>query len=88
MKDSDSVDIIVTGYISSAFLDNGNNGTVNDYFYIGIILITCCLLAVYSIFSYNNRLTQIKIGTINAMLTSVVVFFFLYQVFYLSLIHI
>lgn len=82
MKDSDSVDIIVTGYISSAFLDNGNNGIVNDYFYIGIILITCCLLAVYSIFSYNNRLTQIKIGTINAMLTSVVVFFFLYQVFY------
>ena len=31
------------------------------------------------------RLTQIKIGTINSMLTSIVVFFFLYQVFYYEL---
>ncbi|MBV19809.1 MAG: hypothetical protein CL870_01760 [Cytophagia bacterium] len=82
MKDSETVDIIVTGYISSALLESGNNGTVYDYFYISGILILCCILAVFSIFSYNNRLNQIKIGTIISMLTTLVVFFFLYQVFY------
>ena len=82
MKDTESVDIIVTGYVSSALLDDGNKGIVYDYFYISGILILCCLLAIYSIFSYKNRLTQIKIGTTNSMLTSSVVFFFLYQIFY------
>lgn len=42
----------------------------------------CCGLAVYSIFSYRNRLTQIKIGTLNSFLTSLLIFFFLYQTFY------
>ena len=82
MKDAESVDIMVTGYVSSALLDDGNEGIVYDYFYISGILILCCLLAIYSIFSYKNRLTQIKIGTANSMLTSSVVFFFLYQIFY------
>ncbi len=85
MNEAESVDVIVTGYISSAFMDDGNGGIVYDYFYIGGILILCCLLALYSVFSYKNRLTQIKIGTINSMLTSVLVFFFLYQVFYYEL---
>jgi len=82
MKDAESVDIIVTGYVSSALLDDGEKGVVYDYFYISGILILSCLLAAYSTFSYKNRLNQIKIGTINSMLTSFVVFFFLYQIFY------
>ena len=81
MKDTESVDIIVTGYVSSALLDDGNKGIVYDYFYISGILILCCLLAIYSIFSYKNRLTQIKIGTTNSMLTSSVVFFFYIRFF-------
>ena len=53
------------------------NAEVHDYFYIPGIIMLCCGLAVYSIFSYRNRLTQIKIGTLNSFLTSLLIFFFL-----------
>ena len=76
--------IMATGYISSSYIENISDGkaVVYDYFYIPGIIILCCGLAVYSIFSYKNRLTQIKIGTLNSLLTSFLIFFFLYQTFY------
>ena len=84
MSENDSPEIMVTGYISSSSLEEitKGSGIVYDYFYISGIIILCCGLSVYSIFSYKNRLTQIKIGTFNSFLTSLLVFFFLYQVFY------
>ena len=74
--------IIVTGSISSTNFIENDNIIIYDHFYISGTLIICCLLALYSIFSYKNRLTQIKIGTINSLFTSLVIFYFLYEVFY------
>ena len=83
-SEENSPEIMATGYISSSFIENISEGNaeVHDYFYISGIIMLCCGLAVYSIFSYRNRLTQIKIGTLNSFLTSLLIFFFLYQTFY------
>ena len=83
-SEENSPEIMATGYISSSFIENISEGNaeVHDYFYIPGIIMLCCGLAVYSIFSYRNRLTQIKIGTLNSFLTSLLIFFFLYQTFY------
>jgi len=83
-SDENSPEIMATGYISSSYIENISDGNaiINDYFYIPGIIVLCCGLAVYSIFSYRNRLTQIKIGTLNSFLTSLLIFFFLYQTFY------
>ena len=79
---NEKVKIIVTGSISSTNVIGNDKIIIYDHFYISGILIICCLLALYSIFSYQNRLTQIKIGTINSLFTSLVIFYFLYEVFY------
>ena len=79
---NEKVKIIVTGSISSTNFIENDNTIIYDHFYISGTLIICCLLALYSIFSYKNRLTQIKIGTINSLFTSLVIFYFLYEVFY------
>ena len=79
---NEKVKIIVTGSISSTNFIENDNIIIYDHFYISGTLIICCLLALYSIFSYKNRLTQIKIGTINSLFTSLVIFYFLYEVFY------
>ena len=79
---NEKVKIIVTGSISSTNFIENDKIIIYDHFYISGTLIICCLLALYSIFSYKNRLTQIKIGTINTLFTSLVIFYFLYEVFY------
>jgi len=79
---NEKVKIIVTGSISSTNFIENDKIIIYDHFYISGTLIICCLLALYSIFSYKNRLTQIKIGTINSLFTSLVIFYFLYEVFY------
>jgi len=83
-SEENSPEIMATGFISSSYIENISEGNaeVHDYFYIPGIIMLCCGLAVYSIFSYRNRLTQIKIGTLNSFLTSLLIFFFLYQTFY------
>jgi hypothetical protein len=35
-----------------------------------------------SIFSFRNRLTQIKLGTLNSLFTSLLVIYYLYEIFY------
>ena len=79
---NEKVKIIVTGSISRTNFIENDKIIIYDHFYISGTLIICCLLALYSIFSYKNRLTQIKIGTINSLFTSLVIFYFLYEVFY------
>ena len=79
---NEKIKIIVTGSISSTNFIENDNIIIYDHFYISGTLIICCLLALYSIFSYKNRLTQIKIGTINSLFTSLVILYFLYEVFY------
>ena len=39
-------------------------------------------MAAFSIFSYKNRLNQIKLGALNSFLTSVFIIYFLYDIFY------
>ena len=67
---------IVTGYIYEIVNDDltTNETILIRSFHINILLVISILLAIYSIFKYNNRLTQIKIGTLNAMLLSGTIF--------------
>lgn len=51
-------------------------------FYIGILAIIAALVALYEIFQYNNRLTQMKLGALNSLLMSAVLgtsVYFIYQ---------
>ena len=77
-----NVEAMVTGYISTDVFEKDNETILYDQFYISAIVILSCLLAVFSIFSYKNRLTQIKLGTINSFITSLLVIFVLYETFY------
>ena len=80
--DGEKVSTVVTGFIFDAVYEVNNESILYDNFYVSGILILCCFFAVYSIFSYKNRLTQIKFGTINSFFTSLVVIKFLYDIFY------
>ena len=80
--DNGNVEAMVTGYISTDIFEKDNETILYDQFYISAIVILSCLLAVLSIFSYKNRLTQIKLGTINSFITSLLVMFVLYETFY------
>ena len=75
---------IVTGYIYEIVNDDltTNETILIRSFHINILLVISILLAIYSIFKYNNRLTQIKIGTLNSILLSGIIFSVLYDVFY------
>ena len=75
---------IVTGYIYKIINDDltTDETILIGSFHISILLVISILLAIYSIFKYNNRLTQIKIGTLNSMLLSGTIFSVLYDVFY------
>lgn len=75
---------IVTGYIYEIINDNltTDETILIRSFHISILLVISILLAIYSIFKHNNRLTQIKIGTLNSILLSGTIFSVLYDVFY------
>ena len=75
---------IVTGYIYEIINDNltTDETILIRSFHISILLVISILIAIYSIFKHNNRLTQIKIGTLNSILLSGTIFSVLYDVFY------
>ena len=80
--ETNSIEIIVTGYISSVDFNNGNTSVLYDNFIISGLVIMSCIVAAFSIFSYKNRLNQIKLGALNSFLTSVLTIYFLYDIFY------
>ena len=77
-----NIETIITGHISTNVFEKDNEIILYDQFYISAIVILCCLLAVFSIFSYKSRITQIKLGTANSFITTILVIFFLYETFY------
>ena len=80
--ETNSIEIIVTGYISSVDFNNGDTSVLYDNFIISGLVIMSCIVAAFSIFSYKNRLNQIKLGALNSFLTSVFIIYFLYDIFY------
>ena len=80
--ETNSIEIIVTGYISSVDFNNGDTSVLYDNFIISGLVIISCIVAAFSIFSYKNRLNQIKLGAVNSFLTSVLIIYFLYDIFY------
>ena len=80
--ETNSIEIIVTGYISSVYFNNGDTSVLYDNFIISGLVIMSCIVAAFSIFSYKNRLNQIKLGALNSFLTSVLTIYFLYDIFY------
>tara|TARA_B100000530_G_scaffold46724_1_gene26124 strand:- start:3074 stop:3559 length:486 start_codon:yes stop_codon:yes gene_type:complete len=80
--ETNSIEIIVTGYISSVDFNNGDTSVLYDNFIISGLVIISCIVAAFSIFSYKNRLNQIKLGALNSFLTSVFIIYFLYDIFY------
>ena len=80
--ETNSIEIIVTVYISSVDFNNGDTSVLYDNFIISGLVIISCIVAAFSIFSYKNRLNQIKLGALNSFLTSVLIIYFLYDIFY------
>jgi len=80
--ETNSIEIIVTGYISGVDFNNGDTSVLYDNFIISGLVIISCILAAFSIFSYKKRLNQIKLGALNSFLTSVLTIYFLYDIFY------
>ena len=80
--ETNSIEIIVTGYISSVDFNNGDTSVLYDNFIISGLVIMSCIVAAFSIFSYKNRLNQIKLGALNSFITSVLIIYFLYDIFY------
>ena len=80
--ENNAIDVIVTGYISGVDFNNGDSSVLYDNFLISGLVIVSCIVAVLSIFSYKNRLNQIKLGALNSFITSVLIIYFLYDIFY------
>ena len=80
--ETNSIEIIVTGYISGVDFSNGDTSVLYDNFIISGLVIISCIVAAFSIFSYKNRLNQIKLGALNSFITSVLIIYFLYEIFY------
>ncbi len=80
--ENNSIDVIVTGYISGVDFNNGDSSVLYDNFLISGLVIVSCIVAALSIFSYKNRLNQIKLGALNSFITSVLIIYFLYDIFY------
>ena len=79
---TNEVDVIVTGHVSSVIYDKAGEAIIYDNFWVGGIIIIACIVAAMSIFSFKNRLTQIKLGTLNSLFTSLLVIYYLYEIFY------
>ncbi len=80
--ENNTIDVIVTGYISGVDFNNGDSSVLYDNFLISGLVIVSCIVAALSIFSYKNRLNQIKLGALNSFITSVLIIYFLYDIFY------
>ena len=79
---TNEVDVIVTGHVSSVIYDKAGEVIIYDNFWVGGFIIIACIVAAMSIFSFKNRLTQIKLGTLNSLFTSLLVIYYLYEIFY------
>ena len=79
---TNEVDVIVTGHVSSVIYDKAGEAIIYDNFWVGGFIIIACIIAAMSIFSFKNRLTQIKLGTLNSLFTSLLVIYYLYEIFY------
>ena len=79
---TNEVDVIVTGHVSSVVYDKAGDAIIIDNFWVGGFIIIACIVATMSIFSFRNRLTQIKLGTLNSLFTSLLVIYYLYEIFY------
>ncbi len=79
---TNEVDVIVTGHVSSVVYDKAGDAIIIDNFWVGGFIIIACIVAAMSIFSFRNRLTQIKLGTLNSLFTSLLVIYYLYEIFY------
>ena len=80
---TNEVDVIVTGHVSSVVYDKAGDAIIIiDNFWVGGFIIITCIVAAMSIFSFRNRLTQIKLGTLNSLFTSLLVIYYLYEIFY------
>tara|TARA_B100001564_G_C20387955_1_gene555299 strand:+ start:208 stop:717 length:510 start_codon:yes stop_codon:yes gene_type:complete len=77
-KDSD----IITGYTYGVICKSGCPSILYDNFIISGLVIISCIIAIFSIFNYKNRLNQIKLGALNSFITSVLIIYFLYDIFY------
>ena len=82
IDENNAIDVIVTGYISGVDFNNGDSSVLYDNFLISGLVIVSCIVAALSIFSYKNRLNQIKLGALNSFITSVLIIYFLYDIFY------
>jgi hypothetical protein len=81
-NEDSSVNLIVTGYVSGVDLNSGSESTLYDNFFISGLILISCMVAIVSIFSYKNRLNQIKLGALNSLITSILIIYFLYEIFY------
>ena len=81
-EQTNEVDVIVTGHVSSVVYDKAGDAIIIDNFWVGGFIIIACIVAAMSIFSFRNRLTQIKLGTLNSLFTSLLVIYYLYEIFY------
>ena len=79
---TNEVDVIVTGHVSSVIYDKAGKAIIYDNFWVGGFIIIACIVAAMSIFSFKNRFTQIKLGTLNSLFTSLLVIYYLYEIFY------
>ena len=81
-EQTNEVDVIVTGHVSSVVYEKAGDAIIIDNFWVGGFIIIACIVAAISIFSFRNRLTQIKLGTLNSLFTSLLVIYYLYEIFY------
>ena len=79
---TNEVDVIVTGHVSSVIYDKAGEVIIYDNFWVGGFIIIACIVAAMSIFSFKNRLTQIKLGTLNSLFTSLLVIYYLDVIYY------
>ncbi len=79
---NNSVNVMVTGYVSGVDFSRGDSSILYDNFFVSGLIMVSCIIALISIFSYKNRLNQIKLGTLNSLITSILIIYFLYEIFY------
>ena len=73
---NNSVDTIITGYVTTVDFNSGDSSILYDNFFIAGLVIGSCIIALISIFSYKNRLNQIKLGALNSFITSNALLYF------------
>ena len=71
-------ELVYEQYIS----ENDTSAILYPRPYILVLIFIAGGLSFYSIFQYNNRINQIKIGAINSIIMSVTIAIILYELFY------